>query len=317
MGLIKEPKGVDFFIQSPPLTEKGKKEISEVIQKREMEKKRLLKRPVFKNKTMKILITLIAFVCVTSCNDIHKKKELTNYPKPIKDSIVKTDPSAKFLKMADVAYKNNERKKAKQLYLKAAKMGNQDALNYTLDALLFRANSLTKANPELAYEVYKQAKKANPSLKLYDEKEAVETMKKCVEAGHFDAKSFIKKYHINEKNEKNSEYFIWELAEEASRGGRFGKPNPRLVLQLVSRGGSVPFELEDAVKKTYSNWKLNKIVEFKICDFISSGMGATYCANREEEIADKSLNKEISSLIFKRTEAIEKVEVSINRNSIK
>ena len=31
MGFIKEPKGVDFIIQSEPLTEKEKKEISQFI----------------------------------------------------------------------------------------------------------------------------------------------------------------------------------------------------------------------------------------------------------------------------------------------
>jgi hypothetical protein len=31
MGHIREPKGVDFSIQSPPLTEKDKLEISEYI----------------------------------------------------------------------------------------------------------------------------------------------------------------------------------------------------------------------------------------------------------------------------------------------
>lgn len=33
MAHIKEPKGVDFFIQSPPLTETERKEISEFIEK--------------------------------------------------------------------------------------------------------------------------------------------------------------------------------------------------------------------------------------------------------------------------------------------
>lgn len=33
MAHIKEPKGVDFLIQSPPLTEKERKEISELISK--------------------------------------------------------------------------------------------------------------------------------------------------------------------------------------------------------------------------------------------------------------------------------------------
>jgi len=33
MAHIKEPEGVDFLIQSPPLTEQKKKEISELIKK--------------------------------------------------------------------------------------------------------------------------------------------------------------------------------------------------------------------------------------------------------------------------------------------
>jgi hypothetical protein len=33
MGHIKEPKGIDFIIQSPPLTEKERRAISEFIKK--------------------------------------------------------------------------------------------------------------------------------------------------------------------------------------------------------------------------------------------------------------------------------------------
>jgi len=38
MNLIKEPKGVDFIIQSPPLTELERKEISEFIASRKLKK---------------------------------------------------------------------------------------------------------------------------------------------------------------------------------------------------------------------------------------------------------------------------------------
>ncbi|MEP6806019.1 MAG: hypothetical protein ABI892_15935 [Flavobacterium sp.] len=38
MNFIKEPKGVDFIIQSPPLTEKEKIEISEFIASRKAKK---------------------------------------------------------------------------------------------------------------------------------------------------------------------------------------------------------------------------------------------------------------------------------------
>lgn len=53
MGLIKEPKGVDFIIQSPPLTEKEKKEISKFIQTRKLQNKRVSK-PTISKKTSKI-----------------------------------------------------------------------------------------------------------------------------------------------------------------------------------------------------------------------------------------------------------------------
>lgn len=37
MGIIKEPKGVDFIIQSPPLTIEEQKEISEFIKQRKLQ----------------------------------------------------------------------------------------------------------------------------------------------------------------------------------------------------------------------------------------------------------------------------------------
>lgn len=43
MNLIKEPKGIDFIIQSPPLTEKERIEISEFIAARKS-KKTVVKR---------------------------------------------------------------------------------------------------------------------------------------------------------------------------------------------------------------------------------------------------------------------------------
>ena len=38
MSLIKEPKGVDFIIQSPPLTDQERKEISDFIESRKTKK---------------------------------------------------------------------------------------------------------------------------------------------------------------------------------------------------------------------------------------------------------------------------------------
>ena len=48
MSLIKEPYGIDFIIQSPPLTEKERREISEFIQNRKLERKLMGKRIISK-----------------------------------------------------------------------------------------------------------------------------------------------------------------------------------------------------------------------------------------------------------------------------
>lgn len=44
MGFIREPEGVDFVIQSKPLTEKQEKELSEFIAKRKLEIKNKSKK---------------------------------------------------------------------------------------------------------------------------------------------------------------------------------------------------------------------------------------------------------------------------------
>ena len=44
MGYIREPEGVDFVIQSKPLTKKQEKELSEFITKRKLEIKKLSKK---------------------------------------------------------------------------------------------------------------------------------------------------------------------------------------------------------------------------------------------------------------------------------
>ena len=49
MSLIKEPKGVDFIIQSPPLTDPERKEISDFITSRKSKKivtKRIVKEKI-------------------------------------------------------------------------------------------------------------------------------------------------------------------------------------------------------------------------------------------------------------------------------
>ena len=50
MGLIKEPEGVDFIIQSPPLTDKERIEISEFIRTRKLQNKSKVTQTISKKK---------------------------------------------------------------------------------------------------------------------------------------------------------------------------------------------------------------------------------------------------------------------------
>ena len=237
-------------------------------------------------------------------------------------------PGQDLVYMADKAFDSGDKAKAKSLYLQAAgmnnadahynlaykyiltkkesifhfseaaKQGHADALKYLFDDLVFRANSLKEANPELAMEVYQAAKKSNPLLTFYGEKEEVAAIRKSIEAGPFNGDEFTAKYGLV-FNDREPGYAIWELAEEASRGGRFGNPDPRLVLQLVSRGGCVPAELEAAVDAAWQNWKSGKVVEFNLCDYVTSGFGQAYCAGREEEKENKINRERIQALTLK------------------
>lgn len=226
---------------------------------------------------------------------------------------------------ADQAYAADQKEKARELYVKAADMGDAQAhfslaykfavsheesvlhftaaarkghkegLEQALDYLFFRAISLTDAQPQQALDLYHETKRNYPSLTIFNEETVVATLRKAVEPGPLDVQAFIARYDLK-KEEYSDFYSTWKLAEEASRGGRFGKPDPALVLQLISRGGGVPFELEVAVDSAYTNWKENRIFEFNICDFITSGMGLSYCSAIEEEEANKEFDDRIKGL---------------------
>jgi len=52
MGLIKEPEGVDFIIQSPPLTDTERIEISEFIRTRKLQSKLKVTKTISKKRIM-------------------------------------------------------------------------------------------------------------------------------------------------------------------------------------------------------------------------------------------------------------------------
>jgi uncharacterized protein YecT (DUF1311 family) len=104
------------------------------------------------------------------------------------------------------------------------------------------------------------------------------TIKACAEMleklGPFDAAEFLEKYDIRNHNYYEEPYFIWSLAEEACRGGRFGKPNRLLAFQLVIRGDpGCASEFTSAVEEALRKWQNNEPYQFAIEDHVHT----TWC----------------------------------------
>ena len=231
-----------------------------------------------------------------------------------------TFPYCLDLKYANQIYKNDS-EKAKKYYLKAAKLGSSEAhfylayrysvsqedgiyhfseaakkghekaLAYALDYLFFRGNSFTHVNPKKALEIYYLAKKANPNLTLYDEKNKLNTLKIAASFDLLDYEEIIKKYDLPKNS---SQYYIWELAELASKGEVFDNPSSDLVMKLIIKGGFVPAEIMYAVQDYYSQMELSdELIPFKICNYITSGFGQGYCSSKSYDKWKIELEKEI------------------------
>jgi len=121
-----------------------------------------------------------------------------------------------------------------------------------------------------------KAKASIPESKLIDEGTA-KIAKMCDEAGKLDAKAFSNKYNIP------IDHIDGTIAEEASRGGRFGKPDPGLVLQLVCYSGVIPFDYSSVVVDTYKSRKNGVAKALDLCDYAVSGSSMNICASRANE----------------------------------
>jgi len=181
-------------------------------------------------------------------------------------------------------------------FSEAAKKGNQDALEYALDGLFFRANSLKIGDPQKALEVYTAAKKANSTIE-YDDKK-LKAITQCSESKGFNGVAFMQRYGLEEKWLDHF-YSVWELAEEASHKGRFGDANATLVFNLVCRGGEVPNEMELAVDETYAKWKKGSTEEFDLCNSVMSGVGMGYCAQQAQRKADTKRQRQYDTVSAK------------------
>ena len=150
----------------------------------------------------------------------------------------------------------------------AAKNGDGHALKCLWDELLYRPDTITYYNPQLAYDVYKAAKSKKSDMLIDNESLKVATIKMCLEAGPLDWDAFLKKYDVEPAFEGNNGFSILEIAREASMGREFGKPDPHLVLQLICRGGDQGINLDPAIYIAYNNWKKNRVDTFEPLNFV-------------------------------------------------
>ncbi len=205
------------------------------------------------------------------------------------------DQSSTLLERADKLYNERKKEEAKPLYIEAAEKGNPAAnfalaykysidsknnykiaalsghdkgLKEYLDEVFFRAEKIEKADPDEALKVYMQAKKANPRVKIFDERKAVETLNKCVEVGALNLQEFIGKYGANAQDSG------WKWANVVSKESTDSK----LTLQLICRGGVVPSELQWAVRDYYKIWSSGNHSIFDGCSYAQSNYTMAVCS---------------------------------------
>lgn len=180
--------------------------------------------------------------------------------------------------------------------MEAAKKGYQEAVDGMIGDLFFPVHSkyggvhLVKANPVLAFDIYKQAKKANTELQLDDKNLGglLESLQMCAAAGELEIQPLIKKYNVNLDGHL---YDILYLAEEESKeANKVGRAKAQLILQLLCRGGDSLAPLaafKSAVSRYYTAWKGESdtpIEIFERCDYASYSSYVGYSSHVNADI---------------------------------
>lgn len=174
-------------------------------------------------------------------------------------------------------------------FSEAAKMGYKPALMYVLDGLFFRANSISKSNPQEALDVYLAGKAKNPLMSDFGystEDDFIKPLKEAIEVGPIDLQSFVETYKLSKDEQihlidSNQPYAVWQIAEEVSIQGRFGKPDPKRTLQFIAYGCDVPLECTSAINDFYDYWKKGEVKEFDICNYVVGNSGIEFCKYRK------------------------------------
>jgi uncharacterized protein YecT (DUF1311 family) len=182
-----------------------------------------------------------------------------------------------------------------------AVQGSGTDMQYALGALSpLRASVYVE--PTFAWKMYRMGSAKAPAILSYhpnDEvlsddlfadcrigPEAVPLLEMAATCPPFDVDAFLKKNGLGRADIEKSPYVFWELAEEASRGGRFGPPDAALAFALVLRGGGCVAERAEAIKLAHSLWKNGTGEPFRMASCLSSLVGSAYLAGRSARMTE-------------------------------
>ena len=190
----------------------------------------------------------------------------------------------------------------------SAKQGNEYALQTVLMTLGGVRGGIA-IDPGFALAVYEKAQPNNPDLHAQYEQPGnkPETplhrefalIKLAAECPPLDIEAFLRQHGILESSLDESPYAIWQLAEDAARGKRFGKSNAELAFQLVLRGGGSFEERAAAIRQGHAAWKSAGKKKFNLESCLSSPAGIRYLKQRNKSKPPvpsvEQLRKEIRS----------------------
>ncbi|WP_025821065.1 lysozyme inhibitor LprI family protein [Shewanella marina] len=178
-------------------------------------------------------------------------------------------------------------------YEKAVQLGYSPALDDAIEVLFTRARYLQNASPERALELVKLQKKQQPHLAVNSR----QSLQQCVNAGTFNLADLTEADQQSYLIHHGDIYQTWQLAERVSHNPIYANKTNQLVLQIICRGSEVPAELETAVEERYQFWLQNYSSQtFNICHYITSGMGMSFCANRDAQKQAKQQQLQLSKI---------------------
>ena len=119
------------------------------------------------------------------------------------------------------------------------------------------------------------------------------TEQMCSQVGHLQPASLTSEdreaYLLAQAD--NTLYQVWEIAETVSAGSTYPLTEKnQLTLQLICEGGFAPAEEKYAVQDAFDHWQNQQPFTFDLCQYITSGVGSAFCANRfagEQQIERK------------------------------